>query len=190
MITVHTGDIFDSKAHTLVNPVNCRGAMGAGLALQFRHRYPGMFARYSILCQQKVITPGSVMFDDGDGQHIANMATKDHWKMPSEMTWIHQGLKTLAGHLIEEEVPSVAVPPVGCGLGGLRFREVAPLITHYLGQTDSHVMLYTPSGQQKIALAAAEFQHTSETLAAWPDGPDGELGQLKKCTCGVMETQT
>jgi O-acetyl-ADP-ribose deacetylase (regulator of RNase III) len=143
-IEIHTGDLFRSGGHTLVNAVNCYGVMGAGLALQFKQRYPGMFARYKVLCRNGTITPGSIMFDDGDGQHIANFATKDHWNMPSRLEWIDDGLKTLARHLDEEGVPSVAVPPLGCGYGGLDLRDVFPLMIRHLKWTRGRVMLYVP----------------------------------------------
>ncbi|MBD3004739.1 macro domain-containing protein [Streptomyces sp. 5-10] len=155
-IEIRTGDLFKSGSHTLVNPVNCEGVMGAGLALQFKQRYPGMFARYRVLCRAGNIVPGSIMFDDGDGQHIANLATKGYWRSPSRLEWIDDGLTTLAQHIEEEGVPSVAVPPLGCGLGGLDFRDVFPLMVRHLKSDSCHVMLYTEARYIQFAKEALE----------------------------------
>lgn len=150
-ISIHTGNIFDSRAHTLVNAVNCVGVMGAGLARQFKERYPGMYRRYATLCQNGNIFPGSVMFDDSDGQNIANVATKDDWRFPARLDWVVEGIKVLSQHVRDEEVPSVAIPPLGCGLGGLDYRNVLPTMVQHFYDLDCRAMLYVTQRHETMA---------------------------------------
>lgn len=131
-------DLFAQDCAAIVNTVNCAGAMGKGLALQVKQRWPGCDQEYRRLCRQGRITPGSVTLwrnpDPRPGQPSAviNFATKDHWREPSRLEWIDQGLSALVQLIRREKLPSVALPPLGCGLGGLDWNTVKPRMVHAL----------------------------------------------------------
>jgi O-acetyl-ADP-ribose deacetylase (regulator of RNase III) len=145
-ITFRSGDLFASGAQALVNPVNCVGVMGAGLALQFKRRYPEMFADYRAQCQARFFTPGHPRIWRADGHPlIVNFPTKDDWRNPSQLQWIRSGLATLAGLLRGHDVHSIAIPPLGCGLGGLEWPDVRDLIVTRLGGLDTEVVVYGPA---------------------------------------------
>lgn len=149
-IKIARGDLLASDAHTLVNTVNCVGVMGAGIAKQFKDRYPGMYTRYRILCNRKAITPGSIMIDDGDGRSIINVATKDHWQGPSLESWVSDGIKNLAEHFRDEKIPSAAVPMLGCGHGGLDPGSVFTMMLREFGALDTQVLVYLPRSEKDV----------------------------------------
>lgn len=128
----------------LVNPVNCVGVMGAGLAKEFKFRYPGNYARYRVLCQAGRIQPGDVMYDDGDGQLIANAATKAHWRNPAKLDWVHQCVENLDRHtrIYSNQIGTVAMPLLGAGLGGLNPWTVKSVIRNGLHMSPAKVFLY------------------------------------------------
>lgn len=145
-VEIRTGDLFDSGAQMLVNPVNCVGVMGAGLAKQFKQRHPDMFARYQVLCHNGHIRPGQVMVDAVDHYLVANAATKEHWRDPSRMEWVLAALAALNTYTTSHEVASVAMPLLGAGLGGLDPVEVYRLTLGHLSgwPEEVHVALYVP----------------------------------------------
>ncbi|MER6605932.1 macro domain-containing protein [Streptomyces sp. NPDC000927] len=118
-IQIETENIFSSSAHTRIIPVDRTGNMDTGLARQFTARFPGMTSRYWILCQQGNIPLGSVMFDDGDGTHIACMAVQEHPGASVQDEVVDNAMETLARHIKEEGVPSVALPLLDHGLLGV-----------------------------------------------------------------------
>ena len=120
--------IFDLNTEALVNPVNCVGIMGAGLALQFKNRFPGVFAMYAEDCRNKIYYPGGVGTVKDKGKVIYNIATKDHWKDKSKLEWVELGIKNLVDCLLKDGVKSIAIPAIGCGLGGLKANDVVPII--------------------------------------------------------------
>ena len=125
------GDIFDSKAEALVNPVNCVGVMGQGLALQFKRRFPKNFHAYRQMCNRQELVPGGVFLFETQGEsprYIINLATKDHWKEPSYLPYIRTGLFRLLVLSNLWGIHSIAIPPLGCGLGGLDWEYVKLLI--------------------------------------------------------------
>lgn len=130
IIVVHSGNIFDSPARALVNPVNTVGVMGAGLAKQFRNRYPAMYRGYRDDCRQGKLAPGSIrVYQEGDGRTIICLPTKQHWRHNSRLEYVQTGLQALARWTEEQPEPvSVAVPPLGCGLGNLDWRQVRPML--------------------------------------------------------------
>ena len=141
------GDIFSSSAQALVNPVNCVGVMGAGLAKQFRDRYPTMFSLYRTHCRQGIVTTGQVrLYSVHHGRTVINLPTKVHWQDLSNLDHIRAGLKALAQALETDAIPSVAVPPVGCGLGGLNWRDVRPIVLSTLDLPGISVQLWEPPG--------------------------------------------
>ena len=129
------GNLFDGRFDALVNPVNCVGVMGAGLALQFKWRFPENFDAYRLACQDRRLQPGRVfLFRTGSSNpcFIVNFPTKLHFRNPSKLRYVENGLKDLRGRIPEAGIKSIAVPPLGCGLGGLRWDDVRPLLEKWL----------------------------------------------------------
>jgi O-acetyl-ADP-ribose deacetylase (regulator of RNase III) len=139
------GDIFTSGMQTLVCPVNCRGAMGAGLALAFKQRYPGLFRGYwSAYEHQSLTTRRPYLFAVNDGQQVLCLATKDDWRQPSRLEYVRTGLQYVRQYYDRLGITSLAVPMLGCGLGGLDYlSEVRPLIHAALHQLPIHVEILT-----------------------------------------------
>lgn len=127
-ITVVYGDIFASDCQALVNPVNCMGVCGAGLALQFKSRFLDNFHDYRCACESGALKIGNVYTFDRGAEHknrfIINFPTKQHWKNGSKIEFIREGLRALVGELEWLQAESVAIPALGCGLGGLGWEEV------------------------------------------------------------------
>ena len=147
------GDLFESRAQTLVNTVNCVGVMGKGVAEQFKLRFPGMFDDYKIRTERKAVRLGEpYLYRDQSGARIINFPTKDHWRSPSRLADIEQGLDYLAAHAAEWDVTSIALPPLGCGNGGLEWSEVGPLIYRKLHKLPIDVDVYAPYGTPKQQL--------------------------------------
>ena len=144
------GSIFDSGADVLVCPVNCAGAMGKGLALAFHQRYSLLFGTYTEKVARGLIhvhRPNLVRVDGG--QRVVLFATKRHWRSRSFLADIKSGLTFMAsalGVLAQEGRPigSIAIPALGCGLGGLDWARVRPLIVEAMAPLDITVMLYAP----------------------------------------------
>lgn len=126
------GSIFDEQTDALVNPVNCVGAMGAGLALQFKKRFAANYEAYTVACEQgRVKTGGMFVFETGVlfPKRIVNFPTENHYRDKSRMEYIESGLVALVKEVEKRAIESIAIPALGCGLGGLDWREVKPLIT-------------------------------------------------------------
>lgn len=125
MIVEATGSIFDSEAHALVNPVNCLGVMGDGLALAFKKKFPKNFKAYEKHCNSLLMITGSVFsFKEPEGPWIINFPTKDHYVHDSEILYIKTGLDALKKEIIALKLESIAIPALGCGLGGLEWGDV------------------------------------------------------------------
>jgi O-acetyl-ADP-ribose deacetylase (regulator of RNase III) len=151
VLTEETGDLLASGAEALVNPVNTVGVMGAGLALQFRRAFPGNYAQYRQACLGRQMSTGRVhltfMADVPGPRYIANFPTKRHYRDESRLADIEAGLADLRRLVLRHRIASIAVPALGCGLGGLDWADVKPLITAALGSLPGvHVMLYAPAG--------------------------------------------
>jgi O-acetyl-ADP-ribose deacetylase (regulator of RNase III) len=142
-IRLCTGDLLASKCDILVNTVNCVGVMGAGIAKQFKTRYPSMFKQYKEDCTRGSILPGMIREYNVDNKIVINMATKDHWNNPSKIEWISVGLDMLCIYLNGTSY-SIAIPAIGCNNGGLDWNVVAPLIHNKLGILSNDIELYTP----------------------------------------------
>lgn len=124
-------DIFKANCEAIVNPINCVGVMGGGLAKVFKERYPDMFEEYKNLCDSKSIVPGKLHVwrnPLNDPRWIINFPTKNHWKNPSEISYVVSGLKSLVTWITSNKVKSVAIPALGCGLGGLDWDVVKKII--------------------------------------------------------------
>jgi len=141
MITYTTGDIFTSDADVLVNPTNCRAVMGAGLALQFARNFPGIELWYKGIQKSSGLMPGD-LYIYSDNPSVLCFPTKDHWKQESKLSYIYEGLENLLGvvDLAHNDPESyglfffetIAFPRLGCGLGGLQWEEVKPVMEQYL----------------------------------------------------------
>lgn len=152
MIYFQLGDILRSDAEAIVNPVNCVGVMGKGLALQFRNRFPDNYDEYRKVCDLNLLKPATMfVFDLGrltNPQYIVNFPTKIHWLDRSRIEYIESGLKSLVEEIKRLDIRSIAVPPLGCGLGGLKWRPVRMLIKSMLNSDtlpNTTVFVYEPT---------------------------------------------
>jgi O-acetyl-ADP-ribose deacetylase (regulator of RNase III) len=149
MVEPCRGDLLWADAEALVNTVNTVGVMGKGLALQFRQAYPAMFRAYREACDIGQIKTGSMwVWSTGRSANprlIVNFPTKRHWRAPSRMEYIETGLIDLARVIRQHAITSIAVPPLGVGLGGLPWPPVRHAITRALGSVAGvRVLLYEP----------------------------------------------
>lgn len=144
---IKIGNIFESKAHTLVNTINCVGVMGKGIALEFKKRYPDMYEEYMYFCERGVVRPGKpYVYQDFCGASILNFPTKDHWRSPSKLSYIISGLAWFKEHYHEYRIPSIAFPPLGCGNGGLTWDVVGPVMYDSLKDLPIDIEIYAPFG--------------------------------------------
>lgn len=147
------GDLFASQAQTLVNTVNCVGVMGKGVALEFKKRFPRMAKDYEARCARNEVRLGRpYLYSDETGARIINFPTKGHWRASSRLSDIELGLDYLVSHLTEWGITSIALPPLGCGNGGLEWSEVGPLIYAKLQRLPIDVEVYAPYGTPKNEL--------------------------------------
>jgi O-acetyl-ADP-ribose deacetylase (regulator of RNase III) len=156
IIHVQKGSLFNSKMQTLINTVNCVGIMGKGIALEFRKQYPEMYIEYAQKCKQKQVKLGEpYLYKVNDKRWILNFPTKGHWKDNSRIEDIETGLIYLAFHIKSWGITSLAIPPLGCGNGGLNWNEVKPLIEKYLGMLNIQMEIYSPESYLAIQPVAA-----------------------------------
>ena len=140
------GNLFDSECQTLVCPVNCKGVMGKGLALAFQRRFPDLLNDYRHACQTGLLTVSQPwLWKPEQGPWVLCLATKDDWRYPSRLDWLDAGLRYTVNHLADNGITSLAVPALGCGEGGLNWRDVAHLLYHYFDPVDTEVVLYRPT---------------------------------------------
>ena len=128
-IELRIGDIFKADADAIVNTVNCVGIMGRGIALQFKNAYPANFKAYKVACDAEQVQPGRMfVFETGKftPRFIINFPTKRHWKGKSRIEDIESGLIALGEEIASRGIKSVAIPPLGAGLGGLDWDDVLP----------------------------------------------------------------
>ena len=143
MITYKTGDIFKSNAQVITNTVNCVGVMGKGLALTFKNQFPEMFEDYKAKCDRGEVKPGRPYLWENNKAQVLNFPTKRHWKQDSMLSDVEDGLKYLAENYAQMGISSLALPPLGCGLGGLNWTDVKNLIDKHLGAiADLDVYVY------------------------------------------------
>ncbi len=151
MIELTTGDILKANAEALVNTVNCVGFMGRGIAAQFRRAFPANFTAYQRACQRAELQPGQMLIVEiGSGRGprwIVNFPTKRHWRSRSRLEDIESGLAALARDVRRLGIRSIAIPPLGCGLGGLHWSDVRPRIEQAMAELpDVRVLLFEPGG--------------------------------------------
>ena len=165
---IKIGNIFDSSATTLVNTVNCVGTMGKGIALEFKKRYPAMFKEYSSLCENHEIRPGvPYYYSDLHGASIINFPTKDHWRSPSKLAYIINGLDWFRNNYARLGITSIAFPPLGCGNGGLSWSVVGPVMYNKLADLPIDIEIYAPYGTSPEQLKESFLKannHSNENI--------------------------
>jgi O-acetyl-ADP-ribose deacetylase (regulator of RNase III) len=145
MIRFETGDILSSSAECLVNTVNCEGFMGKGIAYQFKEKFPGNNKNYVAACKAGKFAVGKVLFFEEEGRIIANFPTKDKWREKSQYSFIEVGLDALVKGIHEKKITSIAIPPLGCGNGGLDWNVVKQMIVQKLQNLTIEIIVYEPS---------------------------------------------
>lgn len=154
------GNLLDAEVEAVVNTVNTVGVMGKGIALMFREKFPENFELYEKACRagevrvgRMFVTPGVVL---GGPRWIINFPTKKHWRQPTKIEWVREGLEALREVIHEKGIRSIALPPLGCGNGGLDWADVRPLVEAALGDLrDVEVVVYEPT---------AEYQNVAKKL--------------------------
>lgn len=151
MIQIARGNLLNAEVDALVNTVNCDGYMGKGIALQFKQAFPANFKAYEAACAHGEMVPGRMFIHDNGGlvnpRWIINFPTKRHWRNKSRIEDIASGLRALVADVQRLGIRSIAVPPLGCGLGGLDWADVRPMIEQaFAPLTDVAVHLYEPNG--------------------------------------------
>lgn len=142
-LTFLRGDLFALPVDCRINPVNCVGVMGKGLALQFKLRYPAMFASYQEACRAGRLRPGQLhIWQAPDGTRIINFPTKRRWREPSRYEDIEAGLNALRSYLEGQGTVRVAVPPLGCGLGSLNWDRVKAMIQRKLEGLPAQILVF------------------------------------------------
>jgi O-acetyl-ADP-ribose deacetylase (regulator of RNase III) len=144
-VIVNNTSIFDYNSQVIVNPVNCVGVMGAGLALEFKKRYPDNFINYKRICDNHSLYMGGFYpywTGDKNPEYIINFPTKHHYSELSNIEKIEQGLILLNKWMNDMKLSQISIPKIGCGLGGLKWTDVEPLITNAFAVSDIHVNIF------------------------------------------------
>lgn len=150
MIELTRGNLLEADVEALVNTVNTVGVMGKGIALQFKKAFPENFAVYKKACDAKELHPGKMLVVEnreltGNPRFIVNFPTKEHWRGRSRMKDIESGLEALIEEVQSRGIKSIAVPPLGCGNGGLKWSEVLPRIEKAFSDlADVHALVFEP----------------------------------------------
>ncbi len=151
MIKETTGNLFEAKTEALVNAVNCVGIMGKGIALQFKQKFPtDYFNTYKLDCQNGELAIGKVQVyklknAQTNPRFIINFPTKNHWREKSRIEDIESGLQSLVEAVERYGIKSIAMPALGCGLGGLDYAKVKPLIEKaFLDLANLDILLFKP----------------------------------------------
>lgn len=144
------GNLLEARAEALVNTVNTVGVMGKGIALMFKERFADNYRHYAAACKAKEVHTGRMFVTEThelDGPRwIVNFPTKQHWRAPSKLEWIVEGLQDLRRFIVENGVKSIAIPPLGAGNGGLDWTEVKPYIEKALGDLEGvDVLVFEPT---------------------------------------------
>jgi O-acetyl-ADP-ribose deacetylase (regulator of RNase III) len=157
MIKFLQGNLLEACTEAVVNTVNTVGVMGRGIALMFKEAFPDNARAYEEACKRKEVRVGHMFVTENvafEGPRwIINFPTKKHWRQPSKLEWVIEGLTDLRRVAIEKGIRSIAVPPLGCGNGGLAWSEVRPEIERALGQLDGvDVLVFEPTAKyQNVA---------------------------------------
>lgn len=147
-----TGNLLEAKVAALVNTVNTVGVMGKGLALMFKERFPENYTAYVKACRAEEVQTGQMFVfpvEKKSGlQWIVNFPTKQHWRLPTKIEWVRDGLVALRDTIQDKQISSIALPPLGCGNGGLQWSVVRPLVEEVLsGLRAVEILVYEPTTQ-------------------------------------------
>lgn len=170
MIRYTTGNLLDAPVEALVNTVNTVGVMGKGIALMFKERFPKNMAAYSQACKASQVATGR-MFVTETGElmgarWIINFPTKQHWRDKSKIEWIEEGLQELKQFIIEHQVKSIAIPPLGAGNGGLNWHEVKTKIEAALSDLDQvEIVIFEPTAQYQNVAKKTGVSHLTPARA-------------------------
>ncbi len=149
MLEITSGNLLEADADALVNTVNCVGVMGKGIALQFKQAFPDNTREYERACRAKALHPGKMLVFRTDRRipkYIINFPTKQHWKGKSQIAFIKSGLESLTREVESLQIKSIAIPPLGCGNGGLDWDDVYPLIKNaFAAHPEVQVLVYAPT---------------------------------------------
>ena len=171
MITYLKGDIFSSPAQVLVNTVNTVGVMGKGVALEFKKRYPEMFTAYERVCKAKQLEIGKLFLWKGPEKWVLMFPTKVHWRNPSKIEYIEAVLQKFSATYADKGITSAAFPRLGCGNGGLDWKQVQPLMEQYLKNLPIPIYIYVGSYQDQIP------EHIEpEPMERWLHTHPGNIG--------------
>jgi O-acetyl-ADP-ribose deacetylase (regulator of RNase III) len=174
MLIYRRTSILESPAQTLVNTVNCVGVMGKGLAHAFKEREPEMFKAYKRICDQHGLEPGKLWLWRGKANWVLNFPTKVHWRNPSKMEWVEQGLEKFVAAYATQGITEISFPQLGCGNGNLEWNEVRPLMEHYLSKVAIPVYIHDyavdvglPEHLEPVAAAMREDGVRSSSFEAF-----------------------
>lgn len=147
-----TGNLLGAEVAALVNTVNTVGVMGKGLALMFKERFPENYTAYVKACRAREVQTGKMFVfpvEEKSGlQWIVNFPTKQHWRLPTKIEWVRDGLVALRNTIQEKQISSIALPPLGCGNGGLQWGVVKPLVEEVLSDLRAvEILVYEPTTQ-------------------------------------------
>lgn len=187
MIEYKKGDILREDVEALVNTVNCVGIMGRGIALQFKNAFPENFKAYAAACDRNEVQPGSMLvFETGrltNPRYIINFPTKRHWRGKSRIEDIDAGLVALVNEIRARNIHSVAIPPLGSGLGGLDWSNVRPRIENSLRALDDvKVVIFEPSGDSHD-----ERSNRSSDVPKMTAGRAALVGLMNRYLAGLLD---
>ncbi len=187
MIAYKTGNILTEDVEALVNTVNCVGVMGRGIALQFKKAFPGNFQSYAVACKREEVKPGQMLVSETgqltNPRYIINFPTKRHWRGKSRMEDIDSGLAALAAEIRSRNIRSIAIPPLGSGLGGLDWSEVRPRIEATLrGFSDLKVVIFVPRDAP-----AEESVNRSTEVPKMSAGRAALVGLMHRYLAGLLD---
>lgn len=187
MIRFTSGNILADDAEAIVNTVNCVGIMGRGIALQFKNAYPDNFKAYEAACKRQEVVPGRMFIFDTHRlttpRYIINFPTKRHWRGNSRMEDVESGLEDLAREILARNIRSIAIPPLGSGLGGLDWPEVRQRIIHAMeGLEEIDVVVYEPKGAPQ-----ADRMVKAKTPPKMTTGRAALVGLMHRYLGGLMD---
>lgn len=185
MIEFKQGDILAANVEALVNTVNCVGVMGRGIALQFKEAFPDNFKAYAAVCKRQELHPGRMFVFErhqlGNPKFIINFPTKRHWRGESRLGDIEEGLKALVNEIRDRNIRSIAIPPLGSGLGGLSWGDVRPRIVKALAHLEGlSVLVFEP-------LNAAPEARRAPTVPDMTAGRAALVGLMGRYLAGLLD---
>jgi O-acetyl-ADP-ribose deacetylase (regulator of RNase III) len=152
MLSFKTDDIFSSGCDILVHPVNCKGKLNAGIGYHYKNRFPHMWAEYQMACRMGMVRPKRIHWyqtRSGNPKFIASLPVKDHPNKPARLDHIIAALKDLLAFTQQQPVASIAMPQIGCGLGGPTFKEILPHVYSIFGESfDLEVTVFHMENQK------------------------------------------